>query len=98
MLNGQINAQRYRRCLHRMSKGKAPSPDDIPAEILQTMPHAFHNALLLLYQCMARDGYTPEQWMTSHMCLIYKKSDPTILDNYKPIALTTSYTNSGPPS
>jgi hypothetical protein len=71
-----------------MPKGKAPGPDDVPAEILQAMPPAFHTTLLLLYQCMARDGYTPEQWMTSHTCLIYKKSDPTILDNYRPIALT----------
>ena len=72
-----------------MSRGKAPGPDGVPAEILKAMPDSFHNALILLYQCMARDGYTPPQWMTSHTCLIYKKSDPSVLDNYRPIALAT---------
>jgi hypothetical protein len=36
---------------------------------------------------MANMGYTPESWMTSQTCLIHKKADPTILDNYRPIAL-----------
>ena len=87
MFDGQLDHHRYHRCLRRMPRGKAPGPDGVPAEILKAMPQNFHTSLLLIYQCMARDGYTPTQWMTSHTCLIYKKSDPTVLDNYRPIAL-----------
>ena len=29
----------------------------------------------------------PLEWTTSRTCLIYKKGDPTLLDNNRPIAL-----------
>ena len=51
------------------------------------MPTIFHSTLALLFQCMAKEGYTPEPWMNSQTVLIHKKADPTILDNYRPIAL-----------
>ncbi len=70
-----------------MPNGKAPGPDGFPAELLKTMPSLFHTILALLFQCMAREGYTPESWMTSQTCLIHKKADPIVLDNYRPIAL-----------
>ncbi len=70
-----------------MPNNKAPGLDGIPVEILKAMPPIFHTTLTLLSQCMAKEGYTPESWMTSQTCLIHKKADPTILDNYRPIAL-----------
>jgi hypothetical protein len=87
MFDGQIDERRYYKCLRRMPNNKAPGPDGIPAEILKAMPPIFHTTLTLLFQCMAKEGYTPESWMTSQTCLIHKKADPTILDNYRPIAL-----------
>ena len=54
------------------------------------MPDPFHAALTLLFQYMALEGYTPPEWTTSRTCLIYKKGDPTLLDNYRPIALAVT--------
>ena len=90
MFEGQITPQRYTKCLHRLANGKAPGPDNIPAEILKALPAPFHDALILLFQGMALEGYTPPEWTTSRTCLIYKKGDPTLLDNYRPIALAVT--------
>ena len=32
-------------------------------------------------------GLTPTQWKHSHTKLLYKKGDPTLVDNYRPIGL-----------
>ena len=87
MFERRITPQRCKKCLHRLANGKAPGPDNIPAEILKAMPAPFHEALTLLFHGMALEGYTPSDWITNRTCLIFKKGDPTLLDNYRPIAL-----------
>jgi hypothetical protein len=70
------------------------------------MPNQFHNLLFLLFQeCYKQQ--IPNSWKTSLTILLYKKSDPSILTNHRPIALantiyklftstiTTQFTNYG---
>jgi hypothetical protein len=54
------------------------------------MPPTFHEATLLLFQAMAITGITPPSWLQSHTILLYKKGDPTRLDNYRPITLANA--------
>ena len=54
------------------------------------MPPAFHEALHLLFQAMSETGITPPSWLQSHTILLYKKGDPTQLDNYRPITLANA--------
>ena len=53
------------------------------------MPKCFHKCLVLLFQSMAKHGFTPPTWLTSHTTLINKTGDPHLLDNYRPIALAS---------
>ena len=39
---------------------------------------------------MAITGITPPTWLHSHTILLYKKGDPTRLDNYRPITLANA--------
>ncbi len=39
---------------------------------------------------MAITGITPPKWLQSHTILLYKKGDPTRLDNYRPITLANA--------
>jgi hypothetical protein len=39
---------------------------------------------------MAIIGITPPTWLQSHTILLYKKGDPTRLDNYRPITLANA--------
>ena len=93
MFDGAITEQRYYKILKRQANGKTPGPDAdgnlIPGEILKAMPKCFHKCLILLFQSMAKHGFTPPTWLTSHTTLIYKKGVPHLLDNYRPIALAS---------
>ena len=93
MFDGVVTEQRYYKILKRQVNGKTPGPDAdgnlIPREILKAMPKCFHKCLVLLFQSMAKHGFIPPTWLTSHTTLIYKKGDPHLLDNYRPIALAS---------
>ena len=39
---------------------------------------------------MATTWITPPSWLQSHTILLYKKGDPTRLDNYRPITLANA--------
>ncbi len=87
MLIGQITPAIFQEALRRTPNHKAAEPDGVPGVVLKHMPPTFHEATLLLFHAMAITGTTPPSWLHSHTILLYKKGDPTRLDNYRPINL-----------
>jgi hypothetical protein len=80
----------YDLCLKYLGNNKAPRPDNIPNSILKNMPNQFHDLLCLLFQQCYRQQQIPTSWKTSLTILLYKKSDPSILTNHRPIALANT--------
>jgi hypothetical protein len=95
---GEINASiantfdriTYDLCLKHLGNNKAPGPDNIPNSILKNMPRQFHDLLFLLFQQCYKQQQIPTSWKTNLTILLYKKSDPTILTNHRPIALANT--------
>jgi hypothetical protein len=54
------------------------------------MPKLFHNLLFLIFQQCYIQQQIPTLRKTSLTTLLYKKSDPTILTNHRPIALANT--------
>jgi hypothetical protein len=54
------------------------------------MPKQFHDLLFLVFQQCYKQQQIPNSWKTSLTILLYKKSDPTILTNHRPIALANT--------
>jgi hypothetical protein len=54
------------------------------------MPNQFHDLLFLLFQQCYKQQQIPNSWKTSLTILLYKKSDPSILTNHRPIALANT--------
>ena len=77
----------YDMCLGDMPCKKAPGPDGVYNEILKHMPEAFHAALHALFGCMWAQRKTPDTWKVALTVLLYKKGDPTLLKNHRPIGL-----------
>jgi hypothetical protein len=73
--------------INSLGTGKAPGPDGIPNEIIKFLPPATRSALFSLLSLVAHKAYTPHEWCHSTTCLLHEKGDPTLLDNYRPIAL-----------
>jgi hypothetical protein len=70
-----------------LGTGKALGPDGIPNEIIRFLPPATRSALFSLLSLLAHKSYTPPEWCHNTTCLLHKKGDLTLLDNYRPIAL-----------
>jgi hypothetical protein len=54
------------------------------------MPTQFHDLLFFLFQQCYKQQQIPTSWKTSLTILLYKKSDPSILTNHRPIALANT--------
>jgi hypothetical protein len=54
------------------------------------MPSRFHYLLFLLFQQCYKQQKLPTSWKTSLTILLYKKSNPSILTNHRPIALANT--------
>jgi hypothetical protein len=80
----------YDICLKYLGNNKAPGPDNIPNSILKNMPSQFHDLLFLLFKQCYKQQQIPTSWKTSLTILLYKRSDPTILTNHRPIALANT--------
>jgi hypothetical protein len=95
---GEINASiantfdrtTYDLCLKYLRNNKAPGPDNIPNSILKNMLQQFHDLLFLVFQQCYKQQKIPTSWKTSLTILLYKKADPTILTNHRPIALANT--------
>jgi hypothetical protein len=90
MISGCITPAIIQEALRRIPSHKAAGPEVVPGLILKHMPPAFHEALHLLFQSMPITGVEPPSWLKSHTILLYKKEDPTRLDNYRPITLANA--------
>ena len=73
--------------LRRLKNNKRPGPDGIPHELIRLMPHSFKTSLRHLMIIMWITGHTPAPWKVSSTILLYKKDDPTHLENRRPIGL-----------
>ena len=90
MILGRITPAIMHEALRRTSNHKAAGPDGVPGQVMKHMPLAFHEALYLLFQALVATEITPPSWLKSHTILMYKKGDPTRLDNYRPITLANA--------
>jgi hypothetical protein len=83
-----VTRDTFDKTLNSLGTGKAPGPDGISNEIIiKFLPPATRSALFSLPSLLVHTSYTPPEWCHSTTCLLHKKSDPTFLDNYRPIAL-----------
>ena len=76
--------------LSHLAKNKAPGPDSIPNELLQALPMRLKEAMRQLFVVMWLIGHTPDEWKVSKTVLLYKKGNPTLLQNWRPIALANT--------
>jgi hypothetical protein len=54
------------------------------------MPQNFHHMRYLFFSHCFKQRQIPTSWKTSLTILLYKKSDPTLLFNHRPIALANT--------
>ena len=89
-LHTYLDQETYNLCLKNLSNNKTPRPDKIPNSILKNMPDSFHRILFLFFTHCYKLKQIPTSWKISLTILLYKKSDPSLLSNHRPIALANT--------
>ena len=89
-ISTQFTRAIYDKCVKRLTKGKAPGPDNIPNDIIKTLPSQCHDLIYLFFHQCYQHKEIPTQWKHSKTILLHKKEDPTQLANYRPIALANT--------
>ena len=90
-LQGALTRTAFDRYLSRLASRKKHGPDDIPTEVLKFAPEPFQERLHLLVNQVLTSQYTlPSEAVMSEIVLLYKKGSPSLLENYRPIALLNS--------
>jgi hypothetical protein len=82
-----LTRDRFGKTINSLGTGKAPGPDVIPNEIIKFLPLETRSALFSLLSLLDHKAFTPPEWCHSTTCLLHKRGNPTLLDNYRPIAL-----------
>ena len=83
-----FNVGEVRQILKRCIPGKASGPDGVPAKILKMCADELAEPLCDIYNQCLRTGYIPTTWKHAEIIPVPKNSKPSILNDYRPIALT----------
>lgn len=70
---------------------KAPGPDKIRTEMLQIEPELFAKSLTALWKAVGRVAFVPTILRSGLFAPIFKKGDPTLPANYRPINLLSGF-------
>ena len=79
-----------RSVLQSLPLGKASGPDQINNRILREMSKELSNTLCDLFNKSLSTASLPSSWKEAHVCAVFKKGDPAIVSNYRPISLLSN--------
>ena len=85
---GHFDSTEFDAAVRSLNRNKATGLDEIPTEVLKVPAFA---ALLLTYANDYYDGTIPPELLLTRLCLVPKKGDLTVVENYRGIALTSVF-------
>ena len=80
----------FDRLLSESPNRRAAGPDGIPMELIKHLPDEFKDLIFEVFCLQARLHRTCPSWKTSDTILLFKRGDPTLLENYRPIGLLSA--------
>lgn len=89
ILDNPISEKEIEEALKSLPNGKTPGPDGIPVEFWKTFKTMIPS-LKDLFQYWYDNNAIPDHVQEGTITLIFKKGDPTLLGNYRPISLLNS--------
>ncbi len=84
-----VRPRDIRATIQAKSSGSSPGPDGISYAVLKKLP-CLHHILATQYSKLLTMPDPPLSWSTSKITLIYKKNDPSIPQNFRMIALSST--------
>lgn len=82
-----VNQLDIARILSTLDAAKSSGPDGIPTPIIKMLAPEISHGLPILFNRMLQEGLLPHQFKFAHVTPVYKRGNPTLPDNYRPISL-----------
>ena len=76
--------------LNQLPLGKATGPNGLSNRILKELSTELSEPLCSFYNLSLRTGIVPSSYKMGNVCSIFKKDDPSLPSNYRPITLLNS--------
>lgn len=98
-MNRAFDGEEMRAAIQRLKWGRAAGPDGMPVEFIKGAyvesvgpeytrhEYVLQPYLVRLYNGIFRTGSFPAHWADAGITAVYKKGDPSLLDNYRGIAV-----------
>ncbi len=84
----EVDLETLKKVLNHKNAASAPGPDGIGNMYWKKLP-AFHELIIILLNRCIREISFPTAWRNGNLVLIYKKGDPSLPKNFRPICLTS---------
>ena len=85
----EINASVVESLLTKLNVKKAAGPDSISGKLLKVCASQLCRVFANLFNWSLRECCAPSVWKNSVICPIPKKKNPSSLNDYRPVALTS---------
>ncbi|MCG7883757.1 MAG: reverse transcriptase family protein [Candidatus Thiodiazotropha endolucinida] len=76
--------------LQTLKLGKSSGPDNINNRILKELAYPISKPLSDLFNYSLSRGSFPDTWKQANVSPLYKKDDPSLVSNYRPISLLSA--------
>ena len=85
--NIQLTENEVFKALDGLNSSKACGPDGIPGKLLKMTANIIAPSLCQIYNLSLYQGVVPACWKLANVTPVFKKDDPTLASNYRPISL-----------
>ena len=73
--------------LSTLNPYKATGPDNLSGRILKECAIELAPSLTALFNLSLSSGNVPDLWKTANVTPVFKKGDPSLISNYRPISI-----------
>ena len=82
-----VTPEEVKSVLQTLKLGKSSGPDNINNRILKELAIPLSKPLSDLFNCSLINRQCPDVWKEANVSPLYKKDDPSLVSNYRPISL-----------
>ena len=83
----ELTASEVREVLLSLDPNKASGPDNIPGSLLKNTAAEIAPSLCKIFNLSLSHRVVPVLWKRANVTPVFKKDDPTLAGNYRPISL-----------
>ena len=77
--------------MNKWKRGKSPGPDNITTDLVKDLEEDMLEALLELINQWWEQGAVPKDVLKAKVASLYKKGNPDLQGNYRPISLLSAF-------